>query len=57
MDRVHMLHAILVGFADWLQGLKKIKSKQKMTTKHPKEYFFYQRYKKTATNTVMASRF
>ena len=39
-----------------LEGIEKIDT-EKMTTKQSEEYFFHQRYEKTSTNAVMASRF
>ena len=40
-----------------LKGIQEIRTETKMTTKQFEKYFFYQRFKKTSTNTVMASRF
>ena len=39
-----------------LEGIEEIKT-EKMTTKHPEEYFFHQRCEKTSANFEMASRF
>ena len=39
------------------KDVEKIKALKKMATMKSEEYFFHQRYKKAATNTVMASRF
>ena len=36
-----------------LEGIEKIKTKKKKTTKQSEEEFFHQRCKKTATNTLM----
>ena len=40
-----------------LEGIEKMKTETKMTTRQFEEYFFHQRCQKTSTNTVMASRF
>ena len=40
-----------------LEGIEKIKTEKKMTTKQSEEYFFHQRCEKTSTNFEMASRF
>ena len=40
-----------------LEGIEKIKTKQKEDNKTVSEIFLYQQRKETATNTVMAWRF
>ena len=40
-----------------LEGIKKLKTEKKMTTKQSGEYFFHQRGEKTITNTGMGSQF
>ena len=40
-----------------LEGIEKIKTKQKEDNKTVSEIFLYQQRKETATNTVMARRF
>ena len=40
-----------------LEGIEKIKTSKKMTTKQFEEYFFHQRWKETSTNIVIPFRF
>ena len=52
----HKLYHIIIIIIT-LEDIEKMKTGKKMATKQYKEYFFHQRRKKAATNTVMASRF